>query len=110
MNRQKILAICVVCFGALGMLFFHQDSNPSLLTREAVYHLVEAKGANNITWSDFEQYPYKEVGSGNYVHEYLLADGSKLYLSGASLSQVPMYVSIVNQEGESETIVSNEKR
>lgn len=111
MNRKRrsiIGAVAVIGVSAY-YIFFHSDSSLRL-TKEAIYALVSSnRQSPSITWSDFEQYPHKDVGSGNYVYEYLLTDGSKFYLIGNSLSEKPMYVYILNAKGGREDLIPHPK-
>lgn len=108
MNKKFLIAVCGLCIICLSafLVFFKSNSSLPQLTREAINNLVASKG-ENLVWSDFEKYTHKDIGSGNYVYEYPLTDGSKLYLSGTSLSGTPMYIYIVSPQGNRENIVSS---
>lgn len=76
---------------------------PRLSERE-VKSLIAAKGGEEITWEDFSQYPCTDIGSGQYVYEYILKEGSRLYLTGSSLEELPESVYIICRDGEKEEI------
>lgn len=110
MNKKILItvsAIGVICLSAL-FLFLRTDFAAPQLSRQAIHDLVASKSENSITWSDFEKYPHKEIGSGNFVYEYPLTDGSNLYLSGSSLSKAPMYIYIIDPKGNRENILPNQ--
>ncbi len=50
--------------------------NSTDLSRNDVDSLISSKGIQSVSWSDFEKYPHKDVGSGNYIYQYELSEGS----------------------------------
>lgn len=69
-----------------------------------VQSVAAAKGKDGITWEDFSQYPCTDIGSGRYVYEYILKEGSRLYLSGSSLREKPESIYIIHRDGTREEI------
>ena len=78
--------ICVI--GLLGC----NDGN--LLTLDKVLEL-SAKG-EDLTWSDFEQYESKDVGSGLYIYFYDIDDTFGLWIGGVP-SDKPMYMRLATK-------------
>lgn len=74
------------------------------LSESDVQSVAAEKGKAAITWEDFSAYPYTDVGSGQYVYEYILKEGSRLYLTGSSLEELPESVYIICRDGEKEEI------
>lgn len=74
------------------------------LSESDVQSVVAEKGKAAITWEDFSAYPFTDVGSGQYVYEYILKEGSRLYLSGSSLEELPGSIYIIHRDGTREEI------
>lgn len=68
------------------------------LSLDYVKQIVNEKGKDNVSWEDFGDFKHQDVGSGNYVYQYELEDGSSLFLSGTSLKYPPQYIFIVDAE------------
>ena len=73
-------------------LFGRKDGN--LLTLDRVVEL-SAKG-EDLTWSDFEQYESKDVGSGLYIYFYDIDDTFGLWIGGVP-SDKPMYMRLATK-------------
>lgn len=65
------------------------------------------KGTDNLSWEDFNQFPYEDIGSGRYVYKYDLSDGGSLFIIGDSLDKPPSTIYILEKDG-TETIIKNE--
>lgn len=74
------------------------------LSESDVQSAAAEKGKDGITWEDFSAYPFTDVGSGQYVYEYILKEGSRLYLSGSSLEEKPGSIYIIHRDGTREEI------
>ena len=98
MMKEKALFV-VLSILIMGMVVISLKDSP-ILYRTEVENLIMIKGVNTISWNDFDKYEHKDVGSGNYVYQYELVDGSFLYLSGNSLDSPPMYIYIVDRNKE----------
>ena len=56
-----------------------------------------------LTWSDFEQYQGREVGSGLYIMQYEIDELFEVWVGGVGVSddEKPMYIYLqVNNEAE----------
>lgn len=95
---KKIGLICIVIFILVIVIMCLQNSMD--LSVKEVDALISSKGIDSISWGDFEKYPHKDVGSGNYVYRYELSEGSYLYLSGGDLDTPPMYIYIIEKDGK----------
>ncbi|WP_150267288.1 hypothetical protein [Paenibacillus tepidiphilus] len=54
-----------------------------------------------LTWEDFTDYPYEDVGSGLYVRQYQVEGGYRLLINGPSTKEAPFCICLVNPEDES---------
>ncbi|MCI8291667.1 MAG: hypothetical protein HFJ25_05420 [Clostridia bacterium] len=95
---KKFVGIFVVIVLMIGVFFIHQSST-SHLSIDIVNSIIELKGINNVTWEDFKEYTYQDIGSGNYIYQYELSNGFYLYLSGPTLNTPPTYIYIVDRNG-----------
>jgi hypothetical protein len=68
--------------------------------KEKVLQIIEEKGADEVTWSDFSFLNHYNGGSGMRVECYDLGDGESLLLSGVSLKEKPWSISIIEKDGE----------
>ncbi len=66
--------------------------------------IISEKGEDAVTWEDFSPYPFTDIGSGQYVYEYILKEGSRLYLAGPSLEELPGSIYIIHRDGTKEEI------
>lgn len=71
------------------------------LTLENVIALSEKGDA--LTWTDFEDYAYTDVGSGLYIHQYVIDETFSLIIGGPSLDEPPWYINL--HAGNSEEAV-----
>ncbi len=74
------------------------------LSESDVDSLVAEKGADGITWGDFEGFAGKDVGSGQYIYEYVLEEGARLYVAGNSLEEPPKSIYIIRRDGSRKEI------
>lgn len=58
------------------------------LTMEKVRELAE-KG-EELTWSDFEDYPYEDIGSGLYIYRYEIDESYYLLIGG--VPEIPLCI------------------
>lgn len=99
MKNKLSATFIVLVVLIIGVVIISSWQNP-LLSREYVNALIESKGVDNISWSDFDKYSHQDIGSGNYIYQYRLSDGADLYLSGADLDSTPTYIYIVDESGK----------
>lgn len=77
----------------------YHSMNPHL-SMDVVNSIIESKGINKVTWEDFKEYTYKDIGSGIYIYQYELPNNSYLYLSGSHLEIPPACIYIVDKNGK----------
>lgn len=70
------------------------------LGKSYIGDLISEKGKENISWEDFDDFSYTDIGSGQYVYEYDMAGSSHLYLCGPDLSIPPTTIYIVAADGK----------
>lgn len=80
------------------------NSGENKLTLEKVKELAE-KG-ENLSWSDFEQYDHKDVGSGMYVYSYDIDKNFCLFIGGPNPQDDPLYIRLIHK-GENGELVDN---
>ncbi|MFU0826529.1 MAG: hypothetical protein ACFWTJ_03185 [Lachnoclostridium sp.] len=105
-KSQIIVILAILCAIVFIIIFISSGSRHSSpkLTISYIDELVKIKGAENLSWEDFDEFPHADIGSGNYVYQYEIAGGSHLYLSGPNLSSPPMYIYIIDSEGNRKDI------
>ncbi|MBR5682362.1 MAG: hypothetical protein IKW96_03640 [Ruminococcus sp.] len=63
---------------------------------------------DDLTWSDFEEYNYTDIGSGLYIWQFCTNEGYTLKVGGGDLSEKPIYIKLFRDStGESIDIRSN---
>ena len=72
------------------------SDDDTVLTLEKVRALAAEKG-ESLSWSDFEQYPHKDIGSGLCIYFYEVDVGYELLIGGLP-SDKPMYIHLVSKE------------
>ena len=92
--------------------YWYSVSNPSTppvtiperteLTIELVKEL--AKKGDTLSWSDFEQYSYVDIGSGLYIHRYDIDENYYLLIGGGGIQASPIYIRLVSKADDSEYI------
>jgi hypothetical protein len=75
-----------------------EPGNDNVISLHKLHTLVQ-KG-KYLTWSDFEGYPFEDIGSGLYIRKYEVEGGGHLLLSGGSLELAPMSINLVKTSGE----------
>lgn len=76
-------------------IIFEPDNEKINLTIERVIRLAENKG-ENLTWSDFEMYSGRDIGSGLYILNYEIDETFDLMVGGVPGSE-PMYIRLVTK-------------
>lgn len=76
------------------------------LTLETVKELAQ-KG-ETLSWSDFEQYSHKDIGSGLYIYLYDIDENYCLVIGGGNTQSAPMYIRLVFRAADSEFIDDGE--
>ena len=92
----KILSLLAIFVIGGGLIFQPLSSK---LTMDDLKTIIELKGIDNVSWDDFKRYSFQDIGSGNYVYQYELVDGSHLYLSGSDLDSPPTYIYVIDEDG-----------
>ena len=64
------------------------------LTLEDIIEI--SKKGENVDWADFEEFEYKDIGSGLFVYKYDINDEYHLLMGGAQ-SNKPLYVYLVHK-------------
>ncbi|WP_379145930.1 hypothetical protein [Paenibacillus sp. sgz500992] len=59
-----------------------------------------AQQGEDLAWTDFEGYPFEDVGSGLYIRKYAVEEDYHVLVSGRSLDKAPDTVYLVNPTGE----------
>ncbi len=75
---------------------------PTKLTLEIVKEL--AKKGEDLTWNDFEQYNYEDIGSGLYIYHYNIDENYCLMIGGGDIQSAPMYIRLVSKPNDSQFI------
>ncbi|MFE4709866.1 hypothetical protein ACFRAM_03240 [Paenibacillus sp. NPDC056722] len=101
MNKKYLLGIAAL----LAVMFIfstyshkREPSNDNVISLHKLHTLAQ-KG-EHLTWSDFEGYPFEDIGSGLYIRKYEVEGGSHLLLSGGSTDLAPMSINLVKTNGE----------
>ena len=77
-------------------------STKQSLTLEDVIALSEKGGT--LTWADFEDFAYTDVGSGMYVRQYVIDETFSLMIGGPSLEEPPWYINLVAGDDEEDAM------
>lgn len=80
------------------------------ITNEEIISLSLEK-AEEITWTDFEDYCGEDVGSGLYIMKYPIAEREGMYLlvGGGSMEEKPYYVRLFCEETEEVVDIRSEE-
>ena len=87
------------CAVALNIVPQHLDDVSSKLTIEKI-RALSGKG-KELSWSDFEQYPHEDIGSGLYIFRYDVDENYYLSVGGGSLESSPEYILLVSKADDS---------
>lgn len=68
------------------------DYSGRTLTLDEAVQLAD-KG-NALTWSDFDGYTYTDIGSGQYIHQYIIDPTFSILVSGPSLDEAPQSITL----------------
>lgn len=106
-----IVAAVVVC--ALATVYFaanpatvepgRSDENDTVNGRELTLDdvITLSQKGEELTWSDFEQYQGREIGSGLYIMQYEIDELFEVLIGGVSYNVKPMYIYLqVNNEAD----------
>lgn len=63
-----------------------------------------SKKGQNLSWEDFDHFPYIETGSGLYIRVYEIDEMFSLAIGGAGPNSVPMYIYLSASDGWEERI------
>ena len=74
------------------------NEDDGVLTLDKVKEL--AKKGDALTWSDFEGYPHKDVGSGLYIWEIDIDDNYYLLVGGGNTNQKPDYAYLCSNKSD----------
>lgn len=95
--RRK-LNITIVCLVALALVTSCQSDKDKQLTLDKIRTLSEKK--DNLSWNDFEGYPFEDIGSGLYIRKYNVEDNYRLLIGGGSINDKPKYIYLVKPSDE----------
>ncbi|GAF09373.1 hypothetical protein [Paenibacillus pini] len=59
-----------------------------------------AQSGQDLTWNDFDDYPYEDIGSGLYIRNYKIDEDYHVSVGGASIEKKPLYIYLVKANGE----------
>lgn len=90
------------CAVALNIVPQHLDDVSSGLTIEKI-RALSGKG-KELSWSDFEQYPHEDIGSGLYIFRYDVDENYYLSVGGGSLESSPEYILLVSKADENVSV------
>lgn len=62
-----------------------------------------------MSWEDFEQYPYENIGSGLYIQRYRIDETFSLLVGGGSFESKPMYIYLQASLGAQSETDNSEK-
>lgn len=82
------------------------EPQQKILTLEKVKELAE-KG-EDLSWNDFEQYDYEDVGSGLHIYRYDIDENYCLFIGGGNTQETPMYVQLVYRANANESFDTGE--
>lgn len=96
MRKSGVLIVIVIILGASCSLFIlfrnaNKTMNDKKLTIDKLQALTDEKH-ENLTWSDFSDYKYTDIGSGVYLYEYIVENNYKLHIGGKDLNAKPDYI------------------
>lgn len=75
---------------------FHREGGLSLYDI-----IILSQKGEDLTWSDFDGFDYKEIGSGLYIRAYGINELFSLWIGGGSTDDRPMYIYLrTNTEAE----------
>lgn len=107
--KKKVLAALIAaicCMGAIPISSMAENSveeqsaevQKSLITVNDIIRL--SKKGEELTWSDFKNYEYTDIGSGLYVWEFKIENkSSKLKIGGGNLEEKPDYITYLVGNG-----------
>ena len=73
------------------------DVSSSNLTMRTLKALVERYG-EDLTWSSFDTYSSKSIGSGLYILRYPINDDYSLWIGGTCPDEAPWYIRLVSEQ------------
>lgn len=73
-------------------------NRPAMLSMNELRDLAQ-KG-EELTWKDFEGYPFEDVGSGLYIRKYEINDDFHVLIGGGSIDTTPMYINLIKSNEE----------
>ncbi len=87
--------------------YFERGSVKRTLTAEEVADIVaeKAKSGEAVTWSDFDDYYYHEVGHGLYIRQYEISCEMQVLIGGKNPNEAPMYAYLEYEIGDGEITV-----
>ncbi|MCL6602727.1 MAG: hypothetical protein K6T94_07625 [Paenibacillus sp.] len=96
-------SLITVLFLTLMVIFSACDnrvgkSSDDILTLSELRILTQ-KG-EELTWKDFNAYPFEDIGSGLYIRKYEVDGDYHLLISGRSISKAPDTIYLVKTNGE----------
>ena len=99
MKGAKYFVVIVILASSIDLIVKNFPIKTELC-KTYIDGLIAEKGKENISWKDFDNFLYTDIGSGQYVYEYDMVGGSHLYLCGSELSIPPTSIYIVDVDGK----------
>ncbi|NMO97872.1 hypothetical protein [Paenibacillus lemnae] len=96
---KKMMLLCLtVLLLTTGCQKTQESSDSQGLTLEKVAELSEA--GKTLSWDDFQQFTYQEMGSGLYIRQYDLEKEYSLLIGGKSVQKEPDYIYLMDASGQ----------
>lgn len=89
-----MIAIICIAFSVYLLINRDKDSDSinSSLTLDDVIEL--SKKGDELSWNDFEGFPYRDIGSGLFIRVYEINPWFSLWIGGGNLNTKPMYIQL----------------
>ncbi|KTD85741.1 hypothetical protein [Paenibacillus etheri] len=96
--RSKRNLIMLLLFALTIILSACNHNKPAVLSMNELRDL--AQRGEELTWEDFDAYPFEDVGSGLYIRKYEINDDYHVLVGGGSVDAAPLYINLVKRNGE----------
>ncbi|MNO66238.1 hypothetical protein D3C76_570220 [compost metagenome] len=95
---KKFKITIILCLIPLLLFTSCQSENEKIINLDLIKSLSEKK--DDLTWKDFDGYPFEVIGFGSYIRKYTVEDNYHLLISGTSVNDKPRYIYLVKPSGE----------
>ncbi|MNE38466.1 hypothetical protein D3C76_204070 [compost metagenome] len=96
--KKRYCIVTAVFLTALIILSGCSSSKEEVLTLDKLRILSEKK--DNLSWNDFDGYPFEDIGFGLYIRKYNVADKYQLLISGNNLEEKPIGIYLAKTSDE----------